>query len=292
MCIQSEFSLMVTILDGKATAKTLREELKVRMKKLEREPTLSIICVGNDPASVIYAKNQEKSCKEIGIDAKIHQFNIINDLKLIEFISNELKDEDAIIVQLPLPGGMNTEKILDAIRPDQDVDGLHYVNVGRRLFDYEDVFYPCTPLGCIEILDRYNIEIEGKHAVVVGRSHLVGRPLATMLEKRNATVTQCHSRSKPLSKYTLLADILVTAIGKAKLIKADMIKKGAIIIDVGMNRDENGRLCGDVDFENVKGKCSFITPVPGGIGPMTVAELLANTVLASERKQGKNTIKY
>lgn len=287
MCIQSEFSLMVTMLDGKTTAQTLKEELKVKIKKLERPPTLSIICVGDDPASVIYAKNQAKASKVIGIDAKIHQFDKIDDLKLIQFISNELKDEDAIIVQLPLPDGMNTEKILDVIRPDQDVDGLHYINVGRRLFDYEDVFYPCTPLGCIEILDRYNIKIEGKHAVVVGRSHLVGRPLATMLEKRNATVTQCHSHSKPLLKYTLLADILVTAIGKAKLITADMIKKGVIVIDVGMNRDENGKLCGDVDFENVKEKCSFITPVPGGIGPMTVAELLANTVLASERKQSK-----
>ena len=278
---------MVTMLDGKATAQTLKEELKVKIKKLERPPTLSIICVGDNPASVIYAKNQAKASKEIGIDAKFHQFDKIDDLKLIDFISSELKDEDAIIVQLPLPDGMNTEKILEMIRPDQDVDGLHYINVGRRLFDYEDVFYPCTPLGCMEILDRYNIRIEGKHAVVVGRSHLVGRPLATMLEKRNATVTQCHSHSKPLSKYTLLADILVTAIGKAKLITADMIKKGVIVIDVGMNRDENGKLCGDVDFENVKEKCSFITPVPGGIGPMTVAELLANTVLASERKQSK-----
>ncbi|MFX1282688.1 MAG: bifunctional 5,10-methylenetetrahydrofolate dehydrogenase/5,10-methenyltetrahydrofolate cyclohydrolase [Promethearchaeota archaeon] len=278
---------MVMILDGKATAQRLREELKVRIKKLEWRPTLGIVCVGSSPASVIYAKNQAKACEEIEIDAEIYQFDRIKELRLIQFISNKLKDKDAIIVHLPLPNGMNTEKIFNAIRPDQDVDGLHYVNVGRRLFDYEDVFYPCTPLGCIEILDRYNIEIEGKHAVVVGRSHLVGRPLATMLEKRNATVTQCHSRSKPLSKYTLLADILVTAIGKAKLIKADMIKKGVVVIDVGMNRDETGKLCGDVDFANVKEKCSFITPVPGGIGPMTVAELLSNTVLASERKQRK-----
>ena len=278
---------MVTILDGIATAQTLREDLRIRVNRLDRRPTLSMVCVGDDPASVVYTRNKVKASKHVGIDTKLHYFDRISDLELIKFISTELKDEDAIIVQLPLPDGMNADQILDTIRPDQDVDGLHYINVGRRLFGYEDVFWPCTPLGCIEILDRYNIEIEGKHAVVIGRSNLVGRPVATLLEKRNATVTQCHSRSRPLSKYTLLADILVAAIGKAKIITKDMVKEEAIVIDVGMNRDENGKLCGDVDFENVKEKCSYITPVPGGIGPMTVAELLANTVLASERKQIK-----
>jgi methylenetetrahydrofolate dehydrogenase (NADP+)/methenyltetrahydrofolate cyclohydrolase len=275
------------MLDGKTTAQILKKELKVKIKKLERPPTLSIVCAGDDSASVIYAKNQVKTSEEMGISAKLHQFDKISNLELFRFISNDLKDEDAIIVQLPLPDEMNVEKILSAIHPDQDVDGLHYTNIGRRLIGYEDVFWPSTSLGCIEILDHYNIQIEGKHAVVVGRSNAVGRPLATLLEKRNATVTLCHSHSKPLSKYTLLADILVTAIGKAKLITADMIKKGVIVIDIGMNRDENGKLCGDVDFDDVKEKCSFITPVPGGIGPMTVAELLANTVLASERKQRK-----
>lgn len=276
---------MVTILDGKATSQVIKEGLKTRINRLKLPPTLSIIYVGDDPASKLYAKNQVKLSDEIGIIAKIHQFDKIGELELIAFISNELKDEDAIIVQMPLPNDLNADGILNSIRPDQDVDGLHYINVGRRIFDYEDVFWPCTPLGCIEILDRYNIQIEGKHAVVVGRSHLVGRPLATLLEKRNATVTQCHSRSKPLSKYTLQADILVAAIGQPKVITENMVKKGVVVLDIGMNRDENGKLCGDVDFASVKEKCSYITPVPGGIGPMTVTELLANTVLASERKQ-------
>ncbi|MFX0119337.1 MAG: bifunctional 5,10-methylenetetrahydrofolate dehydrogenase/5,10-methenyltetrahydrofolate cyclohydrolase [Promethearchaeota archaeon] len=280
---------MVTILDGKRVAKTLRKELSSRITKLDRHPTLDIICVGEDPASTIYAKNQVKYSLEIGIEAKIHHFEKISEEALVEFISTDLKDRDAIIVHFPLPDNLNTEKILEAIRPDQDVDGLHYVNIGRRLFDYLNVFWPSTPLACIELLDRYNITIEGKHAVVVGRSHWVGRPVATLLEKRNATVTQCHSYSKPLSNYTQLADILVIAIGKPRIIRVDMIKQGAIVIDIGMNRDEDGKLCGDVDFDKVKEKCSYITPVPGGIGPMTVAELLANTVLASERNQSKLT---
>lgn len=276
------------ILDGKATSNALKEDLKVRVEKLKRPPTLSVVYVGTDQASAVYARNQVKISKEVGISATVHQFDKISNLELFRFISQDLKDEDAIIIQLPLPSGINVEEILSAIRPDQDVDGLHYINIGRRLLDHEDVFWPSTPLGCIEILDHYNIEIEGKHAVVVGRSNSVGRPLATLLEKRNATVTQCHSRSKPLSRYTMLADILVTAIGQPKIITSDMVKEGVVVIDIGMNRDENGKLCGDVDFENVKRKCSYITPVPGGIGPMTVVELFANTILASERKQAED----
>jgi len=277
---------MVTILDGKVIAHSLREELIARIDKLERPPTLSIIQVGMDPASTVYVKNQRKKGKEIGIDTRIHQFKKTTEPELVNFISTELKNDDAIIIQLPLPEGFSTENVLGSIRPDQDVDGLHYINVGRRRLGYkEDFFWPCTPLACIEILDRYNIELEGKHAVIVGRSNLVGRPLATLLERRNATVTQCHSYSKPLSKYTVLGDILVVGIGKPKIINADMVKENVIIIDVGMNRDEIGKLCGDVDFEGVKEKCSYITPVPGGVGPITVMELFANTILAAERKQ-------
>ncbi len=280
---------MVTLLDGKVIAQALRKELKTRIDRLERPPTLSIIQVGLDPASTVYVKNQGMKGKEVGIETRIHQFNKTTELDLINFISTELKNDDAIIVQLPLPNYISTKKVLSFIRPDQDVDGLHYINVGHRRLGYkEDVFWPCTPLACIEILDHYNIEIEGNHAVIVGRSNLVGRPLATLLEQKNATVTQCHSRSKPLSNYTILGDILIVAIGRAKVITADMVKQDAIVIDVGMNRDEEGKLCGDVDFESVKEKCSFITPVPGGIGPITVMELFANTVLASERKQEKN----
>lgn len=279
---------MATVLDGKVIAKALREELKTRIDKFERPPTLSIVQVGLDPASTVYVKNQEMKGKKIGIETKVHQFNKTTEIELINFISTELKNDDAIIVQLPLPKDISTKKIVSSIRPDQDVDGLHYINVGRRRLGYkEDVFWPCTPLACIEILNHSDIEMEGKHAVIVGRSNLVGRPLATLLEQRNATVTQCHSRSKPLSNYTELGDILIVAIGKAKIITANMVKQDAIVIDVGMNRDEEGKLCGDVDFKSVKEKCSFITPVPGGIGPITVMELFANTVLASERKQAQ-----
>ncbi|MFX1517824.1 MAG: bifunctional 5,10-methylenetetrahydrofolate dehydrogenase/5,10-methenyltetrahydrofolate cyclohydrolase [Promethearchaeota archaeon] len=277
---------MVMIIDGRIIAQSLREELIARINNLERPPSLSIIQVGLDPASTVYVKNQRMKGKEIGIDIRIHQFEATTESELVNFISTELKNDDAIIIQLPLPEGFSTDKVLGSIRPDQDVDGLHYINVGRRRLGYkEEIFWPCTPLACIEILDRYNIEIEGKHAVIVGRSNLVGRPLATLLENRNATVTQCHSRSKPLSRYTKLGDILVVAIGKPKIVTAEMVKKDAVVIDVGMNRDEKGKLCGDVDFEDVKEMCSFITPVPGGVGPITVMELFANTILASERKQ-------
>ena len=278
---------MVKLLDGNIIAQALKEELIARIGKLKRPPTLSIIQVGLDPASTVYVKNQKRKAKEIGIDTKIHQLEETTESNLINFISSKLKNDDAVIVQLPLPKGLNANKVISAIRPDQDIDGLHYINVGRSRLGYkgESFFWPCTPLACIEVLDQYNIEIEGAHIVIVGRSNLVGRPLATLLEQRNATVTQCHSYSKPLSAYTVLGDILVVAIGKSKIITAEMVKKGAVVIDVGMNRDENGKLCGDVDFESVKEKCSFITPVPGGVGPITVMELFANTILASERKQ-------
>ncbi|MFW9904638.1 MAG: bifunctional 5,10-methylenetetrahydrofolate dehydrogenase/5,10-methenyltetrahydrofolate cyclohydrolase [Candidatus Thorarchaeota archaeon] len=278
---------MAKLLDGKNIAQALKVELIARIKKLKRLPKLSIVQVGLDPASTVYVKNLQKKAEEIGIDIEIHHLNEISEIGLINFISTEVKDDDAVIIQLPLPKSFNTQKVLSSIRPDQDVDGLHYINVGRRRLGYKDEFsfWPCTPLACIEILDRYNINIEGKHVVIVGRSNLVGRPLATFLEHRNATVTQCHSYSRPLSSYTVLGDILVVAIGKARIITAEMVKKDAIVIDVGMNRDENGKLCGDVDFKDVKEKCSYITPVPGGVGPITVMELFSNTVLASERNQ-------
>ncbi|OLS22907.1 MAG: Bifunctional protein FolD protein [Candidatus Heimdallarchaeota archaeon LC_3] len=273
-----------TILDGKATSLEVKERLKKRVEKLPKAPTLSIVYVGNDPASAVYTRNKVKTSKEIGIDATLHRFEKISEEALIDFIEHALETDDGIIVQLPLPNGMDEEKILDTIKPEQDVDGLHWKNIGKRILGDKDAFWPCTPLGIIEILDRYKIEIEGKHAVVIGRSNLVGKPIASLLEKRNATVTQCHSRSKPISRYTLDADIIITAIGITKFLKADMIKEGVIIVDVGINRDENGKLCGDVDFKNVKDKCSYITPVPGGVGPMTVVELMFNTVLSAEKK--------
>ena len=273
-----------TILDGKATSLELKERIKKRIEKLPKPPTLSIVYVGNDPASAVYTRNKVKTSEEIGINATLHRFEKISEEALIDFIEHALESDDGIIVQLPLPDGMNEEKVLDTIKPEQDVDGLHWKNIGKRIIGDKNAFWPCTPLGIIDILDHYNIELEGKHAVVLGRSNLVGRPIASLLEKRNVTVTQCHSRSKPISRYTLDADIIIAAIGKAKFIKADMVKEGVIIVDVGMNRDENGKLCGDVDFENIKDKCSYITPVPGGVGPMTVVELMSNTVASAERK--------
>ncbi|MHA1984457.1 MAG: bifunctional 5,10-methylenetetrahydrofolate dehydrogenase/5,10-methenyltetrahydrofolate cyclohydrolase [Candidatus Hodarchaeales archaeon] len=279
-----------TILDGKATSLHLKEQLKKRIEKLPETPTLSIVYVGNDPASAVYTRSKVKTSEEVGIKATLHRFEKISDEALEDFIEHALETEDGIIVQLPLPEGMNEKRALNAIKPDQDVDGLHWANIGKRILGDKQAFWPCTPNGIISILDHYGIPLEGKHAVVIGRSNLVGRPIASLLERRNVTVTQCHSRSKPLSRYTLEADIIISAIGKAKLITADMVKDGAVVVDVGMNRDENGKLCGDVDFENVKEKCSFITPVPGGVGPMTVVELLSNTVLSAERKLPRNDI--
>lgn len=273
-----------TILDGKATSLEVKERLKKRIEKLPRAPTLSIIYVGNDPASAVYTRNKVKTSKEIGINATLHRFEKISEEALIDFIEHALETEDGIIVQLPLPDGMDEEKVLDTIKPEQDVDGLHWKNIGKRILGDKDAFWPCTPLGIIDIMDQYKIELEGKHAVVIGRSNLVGKPISSLLEKRNVTVTQCHSRSKPISRYTLDADIIIAAIGRAKFLKADMIKEGTVIIDVGINRDENGKLCGDVDFEDVKDKCGYITPVPGGVGPMTVVELMSNTISSAERK--------
>lgn len=279
---------MVTILDGKNTAQLLKNDLKKRIAKLSRPPTLSIVYVGENQASKVYISSKLRTCEELGIKGTLHHFDSISTEELKNYIQKDLANEDALIVQMPLPENLDTENILETVRPDQDVDGLHYVNVGKRLMKVKGVFWPCTPLGVMDLLKHYKIEVEGLHAVVIGRSSLVGRPLATLLEMNNATVTQCHSRSKPLSRYTIDADLLVSAIGKTKLIKSDMVKEGAIVIDVGMNRDEQGKLCGDVDFENVKDKCAYITPVPGGIGPMTVVELMQNTIIASEIKQERN----
>ena len=279
---------MVTLLDGKTTSQILKNELKKRINRLPRSPTLSIVYVGENQASKVYISNKLKSCEEIGVKGTVHHFDSMSTEQLKIFIQKDLANEDALLVQMPLPENINAENVLETVRPDQDVDGLHYINVGKRLMKDKKAFWPCTPLGVMDLLKQYKINVEGLHAVVIGRSNLVGRPLAALLEINNDTVSQCHSRSIPLSRYTKDADLLVSAIGKTKFIKANMVKEGAIVIDVGMNRDEQGKLCGDVDFDDVKDKCTYITPVPGGIGPMTVVELMQNTVLASENKQSKN----
>ena len=275
------------IIDGKLVAQVTREQIKkdVEAIKAANYPCgigLAVILVGDDPASQVYVRNKIKACDEVGIKSFLCKLpaestfdevaGTINDL-------NENPDVSGMILQLPLPKHLDENALIDLIDPDKDVDGCHYVQKGR-LWTGRDSLVACTPYGVMKLLDYYNIPLEGKNAVVIGRSNLVGKPLAQLLLDRNCTVTICHSRTKNLAEITSRADIVCVAIGKAKFLKADMVKDGAVVIDVGMDRDENGKLCGDVDFADVAPKCSYITPVPGGVGPMTVTMLLANTVKA------------
>ena len=236
--------------------------------------------VGEDPASKIYVRNKSKACDEIGI--KFEEFLLPEETKMEELLSlidslNNREDVNGILLQSPLPRGLDINEAFARISPEKDVDGFNPVNVGKLCIG-EDSFIPCTPLGIIRMLEEYKIDIEGKNVVVIGRSNIVGKPTANCLLKKNATVTICHSKTKDLRNYTLNADILVSAVGKINLVTSDMVKDGAVVIDVGINRKEDGKLCGDVDFENVKEKCSFITPVPGGVGPMTIAMLMNNII--------------
>jgi len=287
---------MATIIDGKKVADEIRNELKEKVEWLKslniRVPGLVTILVGENPASQSYVSSKSKACNEIGMLSKIEKLSAdTTEEKLLELIDyyNANNDFDGILVQLPLPKQINEEKVIERILPSKDVDGFHPVNIGKLVIG-ESTFYPCTPNGIVELLKRYKIETSGKHVVVVGRSNIVGKPVANMLLQKkdgaNAIVTVCHSASKNIMHFTKDADILIAAIGKANFIKADMVKDGAVVIDVGINRVEDSssskgyRLVGDVDFENVSKKVSFITPVPGGIGPMTIAMLLQNTFLA------------
>lgn len=293
---------MAQIIDGKKNAEQIREELKVQVNELKtsgkKVPGLVTILVGDNPASQFYVNSKSKACTEIGMLSKIEKFN--NDLseaELIELVKHYNEDDNyhGILVQLPLPKHINEQKIIETIDPTKDVDGFHPVNVGNLVIGNKTLF-PCTPYGIVELLKRYNIKTDGKHVVVVGRSNIVGKPIANMLlqkkEGANAIVTICHSASKDISQFTIIADILIAAIGKADFIKSDMVKEGAVVIDVGINRvDDNSakkgyRVVGDVDFENVAKKASYITPVPGGVGPMTIAMLLKNTFEAYSRTYG------
>ena len=279
--------MKTTILDGKACAEAIRNELQSKIKDSGLSPTLSIVYIGDDPASAVYIRNKLEASKKVGIRSILHQFDSISTEEVTEFIKTDLKEESGVIVQLPIPTTLDRERVLDSISPSQDVDGLHPLNIGRRALGDPKAFWPCTPLGCIELLDRYKIDLAGLHAVVIGRSNLVGRPVAALLEMRNSTVTLAPSRSTPLFRFTRDADLIVAATGRPKMITAEMIKEGAIVLDVGINQGPDGKLCGDVDFDNVKNKCSYISPVPGGIGPMTVAELLVNTFNSESRKLRK-----
>ena len=273
---------MSIIIDGKALSVKILEQLKERVNKLSSAPILSVIQVGNDPASNIYIRNKEKACKEVGILCFVAKLDEHISQKNLENFVDQCK-ADGIMLQLPLPKHLNATKVMERIYYKSDVDGLHPLNSGF-LFQNREGFVPCTPKGIIRMLKEYNIPLAGRHAVVVGRSNIVGKPISMLLLNENCTVTICHSHTANLAEITKQADILISAVGKPHLITADMVKQytGTAIIDVGINRID-GKLVGDVDFDNVKDVVGWITPVPGGVGPMTIAMLLENTVEAAER---------
>ncbi len=281
------------ILDGKAVSLKVKESVKVRadeLKKFGVEPTLAVVLVGEDKASQTYVRAKEKACNEYGIKSVAHRLSENTTQNELLALINVLNLDDSIhgiLVQLPLPKHIDTNVVLAAIDPRKDVDGFHAVNVGK-LVSGLDGFVPCTPLGVMEILKEYGIDVAGLNAVVIGRSNIVGKPMANLLLNASATVTVTHSKTKNLKEICKNADLIVAAIGKPFFLKADMVKDGAVVVDVGINRLDDGRLVGDVDFENVAPKCSYITPVPGGVGPMTIAMLLNNTILAAQAKIAKN----
>lgn len=279
------------LIDGKTISAKVKEEVKNEAAQLTEKgviPCLAVILVGDDKASQTYVNSKEKACKACGIRSLKYTLEAnTGESALIDLIQslNENDEVDGILVQLPLPKHIDENKILEKISCEKDVDGFHAVNVGR-LVSGLDGFVPCTPCGIMRLFKEYDIEVSGKNAVVIGRSNIVGKPMANLLLNANATVTVTHSKTQNLAKITKDADIIVVAIGKPNFLKADMVKNGAVVIDVGINRLENNKLVGDVDFENVANKCSFITPVPGGVGPMTIAMLLKNTI-----KSAKNRLK-
>lgn len=284
---------MAIIIDGKAVSAKIREEIKAESADFEKEtgikPGLAVIIVGEDPASQIYVRNKGKACEEVGFYSEIHRLpQETTKEQLLELVHGLNKNDKihGILVQSPLPKHLDEALIVNNIDYNKDVDAFHPVNVGKIMIgDYN--FLPCTPAGVMELLKAYGIDVCGKEVAVVGRSNIVGKPQAMLMLHANATVTICHSRTKNLSEVLKRADVVVMAIGKAKFLKADMIKDGAVVIDVGMDRDENGKLCGDVDFEECQKKASYITPVPGGVGPMTITMLMKNTLSSAKLKAGK-----
>jgi methylenetetrahydrofolate dehydrogenase (NADP+)/methenyltetrahydrofolate cyclohydrolase len=280
---------MVSIIDGNKIAQDIRNEVRLSALELKEQkgivPGLAVILVGEDPASQVYVGRKAKACAEVGFLSREYKLSAeTEEEKLLKIIRKLNKDKliHGILVQLPLPKHISTEKIIAAIDPHKDVDGFHPYNVGG-LVTGSPLFVPCTPRGIMELLARSGIELAGKEAVVVGRSNIVGKPMAFLLLAQNATVTMCHSKTKDLPAITGRADVLIAAIGKPHMIKANMVKEGAVVIDVGVNRLENGKLAGDVAFEEVAAKASYITPVPGGVGPMTIAMLMKNTLDAARK---------
>ena len=278
---------MYQLIDGKAVAKTIREELRKETDSLKMNgiiPRLVVILVGDDAASKIYVKNKSKACEDVGIEYEeviLDADTSMNEILRVIDELNERQDINGILLQSPIPKGLDIQSAFERINYKKDVDGFNPLNVGKLMIG-QDTFISCTPYGILKLLEYYNIPIEGKHAVIIGRSNIVGKPLAQCLLKENATVTICHSKTANLPEITQKADILISAVGKINLVTEDMVKQDAVVIDVGMNRDSNGKLKGDVDFDNVKEKTSYITPVPGGVGPMTIAMLMNNVIKAAK----------
>ena len=274
------------VIDGKALAEELRAELKKKIEKAERKPGLAVVIVGNDPASRIYVRNKIKACAQLGIRSYSYELPEQSTQTEVETLLDELAanaEIDGILLQLPLPKHLDMESATAHIPFEKDVDGFSEANLGLLMKNKAHIV-ACTPLGVMKLLESAGIELTGKNAVVLGRSETVGKPMAMLLLNANATVTVCHSKTKNIKEICRRADVLVSAVGKANFVTADMVKEGAVVIDVGMNRDENGKLCGDVDFEAVKDKVSHITPVPGGVGPMTITMLMYNTYLAAYKE--------
>lgn len=278
---------MATIMDGKALAAKIKAQVRQEAESLTRKPGLAVIIVGNNPASRVYVNSKRRDCEECGFLSE--EYALPEQTKQEELIAliaelNAREDIDGILCQLPLPDGIDEEAVLMAISPEKDVDGFHPMNMGALLVG-KDGFLPCTPYGIMEILAEYGIDPKGKECVVIGRSNIVGKPMALLLLQKHGTVTICHSRTRNLPEVSRRADILVAAVGKLHMVTADMVKPGAVVIDVAMNRNEEGKLCGDVDYDDVEKIASAITPVPGGVGPMTRAMLMKNTLIAARKHQ-------
>ena len=276
------------VIDGVALSQKLRAEITARVQALKARgitPGLAVILVGDNPASQVYVRNKVKGCQDCGFHSVLEQFDAsLTEAELLARIAALNADPaiHGILVQLPVPKHIDATKVIEAISPLKDVDGFHVASAGALMTGLPG-FWPCTPYGCMKMLESISYDLRGKHAVVIGRSNIVGKPMALMLLQKNATVTICHSATPDLKAFTLRADVIVAAVGKRNVLTADMVKPGAVVLDVGMNRNEAGKLCGDVDFEGVRQVASAITPVPGGVGPMTITMLLMNTLEAAER---------
>ena len=282
---------MATIIDGKELASKTRSSLKIECEELKQKginSKLAVIMVGDDPASKIYVRNKSRACEDVGIEYEEHILSAsITQRELIDLIQKLNQDEsvNGILLQSPIPSGLDINEAFRTISPEKDVDGFNPVNVGKLVLG-QDTFVSCTPYGIMRMFEEYSIDITGKNVIILGRSNIVGKPLIHCCLNKNGTVTTCHSKTQNLKEIAVRADVLISAIGQANFVTADMVKQGAVVIDVGINRKEDGKITGDVDFENVKEKASYITPVPGGVGPMTIAMLMNNVIKATKRQNG------